>query len=230
MWIMPPLFGWNRFILEGFGTSCTFDYVSKDLSDRLFILLLVTGGFLIPLAVILLSYSFILFKLSQRSRGLISKNDNDRYSNQQIITFNVSQLNLPDECQYRRGTEVTMDYNDDKKITRNMRRTEFRATRTALLVCAVFCAAWGPYALMALLSLSGFNYLVNAYTTSILGILTKVAACANPLIYAISLNGFREQICSYAKCICRCNRKYHQHLQLSNPDLNRRNLSNLQDR
>jgi r-opsin len=206
---MPPLFGWNRFILEGFGTSCTFDYISKDLWDHLFILILVTGGFLIPLSIILFSYAFILIKLSQRSRSLTSQSNYEKYSNQ---------LSITNENQVRSAT-TAIDCTDDNNITRNiLRRTEVRATRTALLICAVFCSAWGPYALMALISLFGFNYLVNAYTTAMLGMFTKVAACINPLIYALSLNGFREQICLYFKCICQCE-KYHHPVIIRQSDL-----------
>lgn len=224
---MPPLFGWNRFILEGFGTSCTFDYISKDLWDRTFILLLVTGGFFIPLAIILLSYSFILMKLSQRTRRFTPQNNEDHDHN---TTYYVSQLNIPNEQRHRSGTTTTLECTTDKNIAaRNIRRTEARATRTALLICAFFCSAWGPYAIMALLSLFGFNHLVNAYTTALLGMFTKLAACINPLIYALSLNGFHEQICLYFKYIYRCDEKRHHHLIPLNHDQNRKNLITLPD-
>ncbi|UJR09627.1 hypothetical protein I4U23_013861 [Adineta vaga] len=228
IWIIPPLFGWNRFILEGFGTSCTFDYVSTDLLDRLFIIMLVTGGFFIPLSIILLSYCSILSKLSERGRQLtLSKTDDERCLNQSnVITRSLSQLNTVNELGVSRGEPTVLDINENS-LTQNMRRTEARATRTALVICALFCLAWGPYALMALISLAGFNHLVNAYITSMLGILTKFAACINPLIYAISLNGFYEQIQSYVRWICRCGRRHNRPYKSSNLDLSRRNLSNL---
>jgi len=225
---MPPLFGWNRFILEGFGTSCTFDYVSKNLWDRTFILILVTGGFFIPLSIILLSYTFILIKLSRRTRRFIPPNHDKNYLNQQSTSYYFNQLHSSNEHRDRGGTTPTMDYAAaQSNVTRNIRRTEVRATRTALLVCAFFCSAWGPYALMALISLFGFDYLVNAYTTSVLGMFTKVAACINPLIYALSLNGFRERICSYFKCIYQYDTEHNHHLISSSLGLNRKSLLNL---
>jgi r-opsin len=225
--MIPPLFGWNRFILEGFGTSCTFDYVSKDLGDRLFILILVIGGFFVPLSIILLSYGFILLKLSERTRRFASTSNVENGLNQQASNHDFNQLNILNETRPRSGTGSILDGGDDHNISQNIRRTESRATRTALLICAVFCSAWGPYALMTLISLSGFDYLVNAYTTAMLGLLTKLAACINPLIYALSLNGFREQICSYVKCICQCDRSYRHHLIPL--DLNRKTLLNVAD-
>jgi r-opsin len=229
---MPPLFGWNRFILEGFGTSCTFDYVSKDFWDRAFILVLVTGGFIVPLTVILLSYTFILMKLSQRGRQFIPHTSADENSStQQGQNYFFNQLNPSNEHRTRNGTLSTHDCAaDDHSMTRNLRRTEARATRTALFICTLFCSAWGPYALMAILSVFGFDNILNAYSTAMLGMFTKVAACMNPLVYALSLNGFREQLCSYFKCICQCDAKQHHHLiPLNNPDLNRKKFSNLLD-
>ncbi|CAF0957461.1 unnamed protein product [Adineta ricciae] len=230
MWIMPPLFGWNRFILEAFGTSCTFDYVSNDLTDRLFIIMLVTGGFFIPLTVILLSYSSILSKLSQRGRVLVSKESDGKSSQQSNAgSYSFNQLNNANDIKTSRGGSTVLDYQDENSYTRNMRRTEARATRTALFICALFCLAWGPYALMALISLAGFNYLVNAYTTSMLGILTKFAACMNPLIYALSLSGFREQIQLHVREACHCGVRDTRQFQSSNLDLTRRQLSNTTD-
>ncbi|CAF1307342.1 unnamed protein product [Adineta steineri] len=224
IWILPPLFGWNRFILEGFGTSCTFDYVSKDLYDRLFILILVTGGFLIPLSIIVLSYSSILMKLSQRSCALILQNENGK---KDPTIYNFNDLNPTNEIEHCRVTPLVFDSNDENHIIQQMRRTEIRATRTVLLICTVFCLAWGPYALMALISLFGFNHLINAYTTSLLGMLTKVAACINPIIYAISLNGFREQIASHIKCIHPNVQEQRQASKVSSTYLIHKNLSNL---
>jgi r-opsin len=230
VWIMPPLFGWNRFILEGFGTSCTFDYVSTNFADRLFILLLVTGGFFIPLSVIVLAYCSILSKLSERTRDLVSKGDDDRQlKHRSVTTYSFSQLNAATDVRNSRGASATPDSHDENNVTRNMRQTEARATRTALLISALFCLAWGPYALMALLSLSGFNHLVNAYTTAILGILTKFSACMNPMIYAISSNGFRKQIHLYIEWILPCYGKHAHHFEASTLDLTRRNLTQSTD-
>lgn len=211
--------------MEGFGTSCTFDYISKDFWDRVFIIILITGGFLIPLFVILISYTIILIKLSQRGRSLTTTKGEGHDSHPHstpLSTYYFNHLQLPSVDVHSRisvtpSHEVT---SEDSNISRNIRRTEARATRTALLILTVFCCAWGPYALMALVSMFGWNDLVNAYTTSILGIFTKFAACINPLIYALSLRGFREQICSYVKCLFRCELK-DQRLLNSHPEPHR---------
>ena len=192
--------------------------------------MLITGGFFIPLTVILLSYSSILSKLSQRSRVLVTKKSSGKSSQESnAVNYSFNQLNTANDVKTSRGGSTILDYQDENSYTRNMRRTEARATRTALFICALFCLAWGPYALMALISLAGFNYLVNAYTTSMLGILTKFAACMNPLIYALSLSGFREQIQLHVREAFHCGVRDTRPFQSSNLDLTRRQLSNTPD-
>lgn len=203
IWIIPPLVGWSRFIFEGLGTTCTFDYMSQALEDRLYMLILVVGGFLIPLMLILASYTFILIKLSKRSRHL-SNNDNRNYElrlrPQNVCYFHpVHSLN---DIQSRSGS--TVEWSENNQITQNLHRTEARAARTALLVCAIYCTAWGPYAFMAILSNFGFTYIHNVYSTAVLSLCTKLAACVNPLIYAISSSSFRRQIYLYVKLVIPC--------------------------
>ncbi len=225
IWVIPPLFGWNRFIFEGFDTTCTFDYISKRIWDRLYILILVIGGFLIPLLIILISYTFILIKLSKRSHHLMYQNGDDQshelHLKQSNIYYFHSKTSLNDE-QSLNGT--IYESNENNQITENLRRTEVRVTRTALLVCAIFCTAWGPYALMAILSQFGYNSFINVYTTAILGLLTKTAACINPLVYALSSSTFRRRICACVNYLYKC-RESNQPVSSSNYDLNRKNLT-----
>jgi r-opsin len=196
IWVIPPLFGWNRFIFEGFGTTCAFDYISKRIWDRLYVLILVTGGFLIPLLLILISYAFILIRLSKRRRLMFQKNnDQSPHTPSRQLNFSYSHsTQILNSQESQRKTAIT-SLIDDTQIARNVHSTVARATHTALLLCAVFCAAWGPYALMAILSQFGFDYLINVYITAILGLFTKTAACINPLVYALSSSEFRRYLC-----------------------------------
>lgn len=231
IWILPPLFGWNRFILEGFGTTCTFDYVSKDIWDRTFILVLIIGGFLVPLLVIAISYTLILMKLSQRSRRFTSQNNDDNYPTNLNSSLFFNQLNSYPENRNRTETSMSVEFSvDDNSMNRNVRRTEARATRTALYICVIFCSAWGPYTIVALLSVLGCDRCVNAYSTAVLGLFTKLAACINPLVYALSLSGFREQLCAYFSYWISCDQRQQLELITSgHADTSRRKFPTLPD-
>lgn len=200
MWILPPLFGWNRFILEGFGTSCTFDYMSKNPSDRSFILFLVIGGFFVPLFVITVSYACILLKLFERGRRLAASTidgDNVSLQSHQLYFFQFYYATSTfNDDRTRSGTMSIFDSNDENPVLRSIRLVEIRATRTALLACAVFCMAWAPYSLMTLAAQFGFEHFANPYSTAVLALMTKTAACINPLVYALSSSTFRRQLCA----------------------------------
>lgn len=191
--------------------------------------MLIIGGFLIPLVIIAMSYALILLKLSQRSRRFISQNTKESYSTQLTTTYYLNQFNAyPDRN--RSGTTTAVEFSvDDNSMTRNIRRTEARATRTAFYIFAIFCAAWGPYTLVSLLSVFGFDRCVNAYSTAVLGLFAKLAACINPLIYALSLSGFREQLCLYLKCLMCCEDVQQIESIPINVDSNRRKHPNRPD-
>lgn len=221
IWILPPLLGWNRFIFEGFGTTCTFDYMSQAIEDRLYMLILITGGFLIPLMLILVSYTSILIKLSKRSRHLTnndSRNHELRTRPQSVHYFHA--IHSFQDIQSRTGS--TIDKSENHQINQNLHRTEARAARTALLVCAIYCTAWGPYAFMATLSNFGYTQFHNVYSTSMLALCTKLAACINPLIYAFSSSSFRRQICLFVSYIFPCRERSATPLTISNADGNRK--------
>ncbi|CAF1110378.1 unnamed protein product [Adineta steineri] len=226
IWMIPPLFGWNRFVLEGFGTTCTFDYISKDFWNRLYIITIVIGGFLIPLIIIVVSYTIILHKLSKRSHHLIDQNVYKQsfpiHLEQQNSYYFIS--NSPNYETYRNRTKTFFESNETTRMTQIIRLTEARATRTALLVLFIYCTAWGPYAFMTILSQTGFEHYVNMYTTAVLGLFTKTAACINPLVYALSSSGFRRYICIYSNFFYKC---YLRSYPISSPtyDFNRRNLT-----
>ncbi|XP_013407359.1 rhodopsin, GQ-coupled-like [Lingula anatina] len=61
LWTLPPIFGWGQYILEGTGTSCTFDFLTQTLENRLFVLALFIGGFVVPFLVILVCYCNVFY-------------------------------------------------------------------------------------------------------------------------------------------------------------------------
>ena len=195
MWLIPPFFGWNRFVFEGFGTSCTFDYHSTRTRDRLFTLMMLLGGFLLPLVIIILSYAYILKILFRRSRHLTRLNIRQESSSAQCSQLYVYYFppTRSISAERTRSSTTVAHSVDDHFLVSNTHQTEARATRNALLICAIFCLAWGPYASLTMLIQFGFAHSSNPYVSGLLSLLTKTAACINPLIYALSSSGFRKR-------------------------------------
>lgn len=194
--MIPPFFGWNRFVFEGFGTSCTFDYNSTREHDRLFTLMMLLGGFLLPLVIIILSYAYILKILFRRSRHLTRLNIRQESSSAQftqLYVYYFPPTTTVSAERTRSSTNIAHSV-DDHFLVSKTHQTEARATRNALLIFAIFCLAWGPYASMAMLIQFGFAHCSNPYVSGLLSLLTKTAACINPFIYALSSSGFRKRV------------------------------------
>ena len=52
----PPLFGWGKYLPEGLMTTCSFDFLSRDVSVSSFFLYLISLGFFTPLAMLVANY------------------------------------------------------------------------------------------------------------------------------------------------------------------------------
>ncbi|CAL8090022.1 unnamed protein product [Calicophoron daubneyi] len=86
LWSALPLFGIGRYVLEGYQTSCTFDYLSNDLQNWIFNAGLFVCGFLFPVMMIVFCYTKILLfirntkdELMKVTRGK-SKKGQPRYT------------------------------------------------------------------------------------------------------------------------------------------------------
>ena len=72
LWSVPPIFGWGRYIPEGFQTSCTFDYLTRTNTNRSFIFCLYICGFVTPLMIIAVAY-FLIIKAIRKHESEMKK-------------------------------------------------------------------------------------------------------------------------------------------------------------
>ncbi|ELU01272.1 hypothetical protein CAPTEDRAFT_119596, partial [Capitella teleta] len=72
IWSAPPLLrmGYGRYIPEGFQVSCTFDYLSRDLKNLIFVWCLFVFGFFIPVLAIACSYVGIIRAVGAQSKEM----------------------------------------------------------------------------------------------------------------------------------------------------------------
>lgn len=60
LWSLPPLIGWNSYVKEGIGMSCSIDSSSENWVDRSYVLVLFFCAFCLPLSIIVTAYAGIL--------------------------------------------------------------------------------------------------------------------------------------------------------------------------
>lgn len=72
-WNLPPLFGWGRYELEGVGTSCAPDWHNRDPQNVSYIVVYFAVCFAVPFAIILVSYTKLMWTLHRVSYYSVEK-------------------------------------------------------------------------------------------------------------------------------------------------------------
>ncbi|XP_074648969.1 rhodopsin-like [Tubulanus polymorphus] len=71
IWAGLPLFGFGAYIPEGFQSSCTFDYLTRSLSNIIFNIGLYLFGFAFPMMTIIFCYVKIVLAVRQHEREMV---------------------------------------------------------------------------------------------------------------------------------------------------------------
>nr|DAB27255.1 TPA_inf: xenopsinA [Stylochus ellipticus] len=77
LWTVPPLFGWNRYVLEGGGLSCSVDFESRETSDRVYQISIFISSYFLPIALILFCYYHVYMTVRHVSRNTTFGKDSD---------------------------------------------------------------------------------------------------------------------------------------------------------
>lgn len=73
-WVSAPWFGWGAFMLEGFGFSCTWDYLTRTWNNISFNLCFVIFQFVVPVSLILLCYVGIISAVAKNRKEMSRMN------------------------------------------------------------------------------------------------------------------------------------------------------------
>ena len=154
--------------------TCSWDYSSRDLSNRLYYIYLLVLGFVLPVAVLTFCYSAIfrfIVRSSREMTRLIMTSDGTASFSKTTMSFRKR----------RRQTDV----------------------RTALIILslALLCfTAWTPYAVVSLIGQFGplgegeEQLHLSPLTTSIPAFLAKTAIVFDPIVYGFSHPQFRSSV------------------------------------
>nr|BAQ54814.1 opsin, rhodopsin-7 like [Tanypteryx pryeri] len=170
-----PLFGFNQYVPEGYLTSCSFDYLAEDSHSRYFILVFFAAAWFVPFTFISFCYASIC-----RAVALAAA-----YSSSTTVR-SVGKLSDRRDASSRRE--------------RQRRRTELRLAIVVLGVVALWFVSWTPYAVVALLGVSGNRRLVTPLASMVPALFCKMASCIDPFVYAITHPRFRRELARRFSC------------------------------
>ena len=183
--------------------------------SRIITISMCIGGFLIPVGVMALSYSYIIMKLKARKKmqqdyegnkmpSLLSNEDkkvelNETISkekpfNDEPTSTSISKKKNDESIKPIKKTQ-TKNVKDDKKINLFI-KSELKATKNALLIITLFTIAWFPYTIVSLIAQFSENrhLYVNPYTTTITALFAKSSAIYNPIVYALTNRKFKLKL------------------------------------
>lgn len=82
---LPPLLHIvNRYVPEGYLTSCSFDYLSKDRSSQIFVAAFFIAAYVLPLIIIVISYALIVFRVKKSGQEFEEPENKRKYQNRNI--------------------------------------------------------------------------------------------------------------------------------------------------
>ncbi|XP_052129432.1 opsin, ultraviolet-sensitive-like isoform X2 [Frankliniella occidentalis] len=165
-----PLLGLSRYTPEGLLTSSSFDYLNSDWRNRTFIVCFFFAAWVVPFCIITLSY-FGIYRIVERA------------------TQRGQAGEISDTSRTRRHCRE-----HDK------RRTEVRLAWVAAVVVGLWFISWTPYAVVALLAVSGRP--PDPLVSMLPALFCKTASCLDPYVYAVTHPRFRRELAKLCTRAC----------------------------
>ena len=172
VWSTGPLSGWGNFILEGTETSCTFDFLTRSITNRSYVVAIFTAHFVIPLVAISVSYYLIFNAVRKQQREFANVRK----------TFGEEQMPL------------------SVKNQKTGMKKELKTAKVSLIIILVFCISWSPYATISLIGVFGDQNLVTRLGSGIPCLCAKFSTVINPILYALLHPKFRQRLLNSVIC------------------------------
>lgn len=187
LWALCPLIGWGSYILEGSMTSCTFDFLSRDVNTKSYVTSILIFCFSVQLFLIVCSYVRIYLKVLRHQKEIL-------------------------EC-YNNGNESLTFQN--RKI-KKFQSFHVKTAKVSLVIISIFCISWTPYAIVAIIGNFGDASVVTPLVSTIPGVFAKLSTVLNPMIYALLHPKFRSKLPFYRAKVQKIKVNFKNLMQLDN--------------
>ncbi|KAK7790844.1 hypothetical protein R5R35_010719 [Gryllus longicercus] len=150
--------GVSPYTPEGYLTSCSFDYMSRNYVNRVYIFTFFSAAWVLPLCVITFCYSRIYYMVI-RTSDVAGAVDSQRHCRE-----------------------------EEKK------RSELKLAGVVAGVVVLWFVSWTPYAVVALLGITGRHDLITPLSSMVPALFCKTASCIDPFVYAVTHPRFRKEL------------------------------------
>lgn len=187
--ILSQLLVEHSFALEGFLTSCSFNYISRSTPHRLANMVLFVFGFCVPVSIMIVFYIKLWYFLTNKS--MHHKDDSIKSRSWRDHEKLLSKKPTPDVDKMKRlyskqsEASANSEIEDSKFIKR-----ELKVTRTIIFIMFAFLFAWTPYAAITLFAQYApegiVRIVVTPFTASLPALFAKLSSVYNPVLYTLT--------------------------------------------
>lgn len=208
-----PFIYQDGFILEGFLTSCTFNFIEKNFYTRIIVINMILFGFLIPIISLILFYSLLYIAIRQYNRCRTKNIDQELLKKRRFVKNDASlttqglqivTYGLTDDSKSIKKLSRVFHNNPNRILINNSNevfpmRAEVKVIKTSIIIVLAFCLSWLPYTIVALVSQFGENRqnIVTPLTLWLATVFAKASAVHNPLIYVFTSKRLRIKLSRY---------------------------------
>ncbi|XP_064105706.1 opsin, ultraviolet-sensitive-like [Macrobrachium nipponense] len=164
--VLPFLRIWGRFVPEGFLTTCSFDYLTRDNNTRSFVACIFFCAYVVPGFLIMYFYSQIFSHVRAHEKAMRG----------QAKKMNVENL------------RSSVSKEDQEKSA------EIRIAKVCMGLFFMFLVSWTPYAAVALIGVFGDSSTLTPLLSMLPALNCKMVACIDPWIYAINHPRYRLEL------------------------------------
>ncbi|OWA52064.1 Melanopsin [Hypsibius exemplaris] len=168
-WATPPLFGLNQYVLEGFLTTCSFDYLDRGIVSRAYILAMCVGVYVLPLMMIGFAYGSISWKVCASRRfqdGMVRSRSSHSVGRSAVAGHNEALLKKQLDC---------------PELKSSLKRS-IKMAKITFMTVVCWTVAWTPYTVVALMGFAAWTSLLTPLVAQLPAIFAKTAACYNPVV------------------------------------------------
>ena len=191
-------------MLDGFQTSCTFDYLSRDLRSRMLVLSMFLGGFVFPL-VILITFFFLTKRTLESDTEQLDGQLCKAYTRSRTFSKAPAQRNQRSPLESFKLKCCTNNVDDNESIGQeksgeldmfifDFKKRQNRVLRTIFFHITFFTISWAPYAIIAILAQYGtdIHRYVTPFSTAVPALFAKTSSIYNPILYTLNNKDCRK--------------------------------------
>ena len=196
----------HGFVLEGFLTTCSFDYFSRDIVTRSLVVSMLIGGYIIPVITLLIFFFLTKRCLEAKTKEMgkehfvftssISKTTKSSFRNATGGDSMRQNSSSRHNSSMKRGNQKRCEQKtvklEDNRYSYHKR--QWRVLRTIIINILFFCIAWTPYAIITVIAQFGPNIdeYITPISTSLPAFFSKTSSVYNPILYTLTNRDCRK--------------------------------------